>query len=113
MLGQGLSSCLALYYLVRRRHMVTLEREDFRLSAGTIKGIGALGGAIFFNHVIMTAAQVILMNMLRTYGAQSVYGSEIAIAGSGAVGKVMIVFLSCVIGIALGLSADFRLQLWQ
>lgn len=93
--------------------MVTLEREDFRLSAGTIKGSGALGGAIFFNHVIMTAAQVILMNMLRTYGAQSVYGSEIAIAGSGAVGKVMIVFLSCVIGIALGLSADFRLQLWQ
>ena len=106
-LGQGLSSCLALYYLVRRRHMVTLEREDFRLSAGTIKGIGALGGAIFFNHVIMTAAQVILMNMLRTYGAQSVYGSEIAITGSGAVGKVMIVFLSCVIGIALGCQPIF------
>ncbi|MFR2155995.1 MAG: MATE family efflux transporter [Evtepia gabavorous] len=65
------------------------------------------GGAIFFNHVIMTAAQVILMNMLRTYGAQSVYGSEIAIAGSGAVGKVMIVFLSCVIGIALGCQPIF------
>ncbi|MFR1234028.1 MAG: hypothetical protein ACLSCQ_11600 [Evtepia gabavorous] len=47
MLGQGLSSCLALYYLVRRRYVMTLEREDFRLSAGTIKGIGALGGAIF------------------------------------------------------------------
>ena len=69
-LGQGLSSCLALYYLVRRRHMVTLEREDFRLSAGTIKDRRA-GGAIFFNHVIMTAAQVILMNMLRTYGGPS------------------------------------------
>ena len=106
-LGQGLSSCLALYYLVRRRHMVTLEREDFRLSAGTIKGIGALGGAIFFNHVIMTAAQVILMNMRRTYGAQSVYGSEIAIAGSGAVGTVRLVFLSCDIGIALGCQPIF------
>ena len=47
------------------------------------------------------------MNMLRTYGAQSVYGSEIAIAGSGAVGKVMIVFLSCVIGIALGCQPIF------
>ncbi|MFR1234029.1 MAG: MATE family efflux transporter [Evtepia gabavorous] len=55
----------------------------------------------------MTAAQVILMNMLRTYGAQSVRGSEIAIAGSGAVGKVMIVFLSCVIGIALGCQPIF------
>ena len=54
-----------------------------------------------------TGAQVILMNMLRTYGAQSVYGSEIAIAGSGAVGKVMIVFLSCVIGIALGCQPIF------
>ena len=40
--------------------------------------------------------------MLRTYGAQSVYGSEITIAGAGAVGKVNIVLLSCIIGIALG-----------
>lgn len=81
----------------------------FACSMG-IQGVAlatVLGGAIFFNHVIMTAAQVILMNMLRTYGAQSVYGSEIAIAGSGAVGKVMIVFLSCVIGIALGCQPIF------
>ncbi len=39
---------------------------------------------------------------MRTYGAQSVYGGEITIAGAGAVGKVNIVLLSCIIGIALG-----------
>lgn len=101
-LGQVLSSLLALYYLVRKKRMVTLPRRAFRLSLPVIGSIGALGGALFFNHVIATAAQILLMNMLRTYGAQSAYGSEIAIAAAGAVGKVMIVLLSCVIGIALG-----------
>lgn len=101
-LGQVLSSLLALYYLVQKKRMVTLPRRAFRLSLPVIGSIGALGGALFFNHVIATAAQILLMNMLRTYGAQSAYGSEIAIAAAGAVGKVMIVLLSCVIGIALG-----------
>lgn len=53
-LGQGLSSCLALYYLVRRRHMVTLEREDFVYLLVRSKGSARWGSAIFFNHVIMT-----------------------------------------------------------
>ncbi len=37
-----------------------------------------------------------------TYGAQSVYGSEVTIAGAGSMGKVVIVLFSCIIGIALG-----------
>lgn len=106
-LGQVLSSGLAVYYLVKKLQMVRLERGDFRLAPATIQGIGALGGPIFFNHIIMTAAQIILMNMLRTYGAQSVYGSEIVIAGAGAMGKVMIVLFSCIIGLALGCQPIF------
>lgn len=106
-LGQALSSGLAVCYLVKKLQMVRLERGDFRLAPSTMKGIGALGGPIFFNHIIMTAAQIILMNMLRTYGAQSVYGSEIAIAGAGAMGKVMIVLFSCIIGLALGCQPIF------
>lgn len=106
-LGQVLSSLLAIHYLVKKLQMVKLERGDFRLAPGTVKGIVALGGPTFFNHIIMAAAQILLMNMLRTYGAQSVYGSEIAIAGAGAMGKVMIVLFSCIIGIALGCQPIF------
>ena len=42
------------------------------------------------------------INSLKHYGALSKYGSEIAIAASGAVSKAMIVFMSSVLGIALG-----------
>ena len=101
-LGQILSALLAVRYLARRLQMVHPSRGDFRPAAPAVKSILALGGPIFCNHVLMTASQILLMNMLRTYGAQSVYGSEITIAGAGAVGKVNIVLLSCIIGIALG-----------
>lgn len=101
-LGQILSAVLAVCYLARRLQMVHPSRGDFRPDAPAVKHILALGGPIFCNHILMTFSQILLMNMLRTYGAQSVYGSEITIAGAGAVGKVNIVLLSCIIGIALG-----------
>jgi Na+-driven multidrug efflux pump len=42
------------------------------------------------------------LNTLRHYGALSVYGSEVALAAAGAAAKITTVFMSCVIGIALG-----------
>ena len=101
-LGQILSAVLAVCYLARRLQMVHPSRGDFRPAAPAVKSILALGGPIFCNHVLMTASQILLMNMLRTYGAQSVYGSEVTIAGAGSMGKVVIVLFSCIIGIALG-----------
>lgn len=101
-LGQILSALLAVRYLARRLQMVHPSRGDFRPAASAVKSILALGGPIFCNHVLMTASQILLMNMLRTYGAQSVYGSEVTIAGAGSMGKVVIVLFSCIIGIALG-----------
>lgn len=101
-LGQVLSAAMAVFYFAQKLQMVRLTPADFRPAAPNVKSIAALGGPTFFNHITMTVAQVILMNMLRVYGAQSPYGSEIAIAGSGAVGKLLIVLMSCVIGVALG-----------
>lgn len=101
-LGQLLSTILALYYLIRRFKSVRLVKSDLGLDFSCAKSICSLGGAPCFNHIIMTVSQITLMNTLRHYGALSVYGSEIAIAGAGAVGKVAIVMLSVVIGISLG-----------
>lgn len=101
-LGQLLSACLALYYLLKKMKTVRLEKADYRPSPSITKKIFSLGGAPCFNHIIMTTSQILLMNSLRFYGAQSVYGSEIAIAGAGAVGKISMVLLSVIIGIALG-----------
>ncbi len=102
LLGQLLSTLLALLYLLKRFKSVSLKKTDLRLRIKTIGSICALGIAPFATHMIATVVQIVQMNTLRHYGALSVYGSEIPIAATGAVFKVMIVLMSCVIGISLG-----------
>lgn len=101
-LGQVLSSILALYYLLRKFKAVTISARALFPRAPVVRSICALGAAAFTTHLLSTIVQIIQMNTLKHYGALSIYGSEVPIAASGAVGKIMIVFMSCVIGISLG-----------
>lgn len=101
-LGQVLSAVLALDYLLRKMKTVSITSECLRIRVHILRGIFALGSAIFSTHVLATVVQIIQMNGLKNYGALTVYGSEVVIAASGAVGKLTIVFLSSIIGIAIG-----------
>lgn len=101
-LGQLLSTALALFYLLRKLKSVRFSPGNMALRSEITAAICSLGAAIFTTHILMTIAQIIQMNALRQYGALSIYGSEIAIAAAGAVGKLSIVFLSGIIGIGLG-----------
>lgn len=102
LLGQVLSSALALYYLKFRLKSIVLTKGDFLPQSDIIKALCALGAAPCFTHVAATAVQIVQSNTLRYYGALSSYGSEVPLAAAGAVSKVMIVLMSCVIGISLG-----------
>lgn len=102
LLGQMLSAALAFYYLRYKFQSVSLTRADFLLQKEVVKGLCALGAAPCFTHIAATAVQIVQSNTLRYYGALSSYGSEIPLAAAGAVSKVMIVLMSCVIGISLG-----------
>lgn len=101
-LGQVLSALLALYYLVGKLRTVSLSWKNIGINLSVAKQICSLGTAVFTTHSLATISQIVLTNMLKTYGATSVYGSEVIIAASGAVAKVSIVFLSSIVGIALG-----------
>jgi Na+-driven multidrug efflux pump len=101
-LGQLLSTILALVYLLKRFKSVSLVFADLRLRLGTIGSICSLGIAPFATHILMTIVQIVQLDTLRFYGALSIYGSEIPIAVTGALFKVMMVLLACVIGISLG-----------
>ena len=101
-LGQLLSAVLALYYLMRRLRSVPFALRQIGIQGKTALSIFSLGFSIFTTHILAIFVQIVQMNSLRHYGALSVYGSETAIAASGAVGKLSIVFLSTVIGISLG-----------
>lgn len=101
-LGQVLSAVLALYYLLKRFKTVSIVPEQLQIRLNIIGSIFSLGSAIFATHVLATVVQIIQMNAMKNYGALSIYGSEVAITASGAVAKLTIVFLSSIIGIAIG-----------
>lgn len=101
-LGQVLSFALALHYLLRRFQTTSLSAENLKIRFPIVGKILSLGAAMFTTHILAITAQIIQTNALKHYGALSVYGSEAAIAAAGAVGKLSIVFLSSIIGIAIG-----------
>lgn len=51
----------------------------------------------------MMVVQIVMNNVLRYYGGQSHYGSEIPLACAGIISKVNMIFFSLVIGLSQGL----------
>ena len=101
-LGYVLSAGLALAYLARRFHTVTLARSDLRFVPRAGGAICSAGSAVFLTHICAIAVQILQNNSFRHYGALSPYGSEIPLAAIGAVSKVNVLLMSTVIGISLG-----------
>lgn len=64
--------------------------------------IFSLGLAACINQIAMAAVQIVMNNILRHYGAASVYGSDIPIACVGIISKVNQVFMAICIGISQG-----------
>ena len=67
-----------------------------------LKMVMALGAAACFNQLAIFVTQIVMNNVLRYYGALSIYGSDIPLAVVGVGSKVNMVFLSIVIGISQG-----------
>lgn len=101
-LGQFLSFLVAVYYFLRLFKSVPLHKKYFKPDIGIIKSICSLGAASCFNQLAMASTQIVLSNTLKFYGAQSVYGSEMTLAASGAVTKINVILMAINVGIAQG-----------
>ena len=55
-----------------------------------------------FNQLAMTIVQIVMNNVLKSYGSASIYGSEIPLAVAGIIAKVNMIFMAFIIGIAQG-----------
>ena len=100
-IGQMVSALMALQYMTRFRS-VKIMPEYLKPKAFYVFGIIKLGTANFINHVIMVTVQITMNNVLRKYGAGSIYGSDIPLAVSGVVAKVTIIIISFSVGTAQG-----------
>lgn len=100
-IGQIISGIIVIVYLYHYR-TVKLEWRHFAVRWIYLRKIISIGMASFFNQIAMMVVQIISNNLLRHYGALSVYGEAVPLACAGIIMKVNQVFLSFVIGLGQG-----------
>lgn len=100
-ISQILSAALLALYFPRFK-TVRFELRNFMPKFSAIKIIISLGMTSFVFQFSTMIIQIASNNLLKTYGAMSVYGSDIPIAVAGVVTKINVVFVSVVIGTVQG-----------
>ncbi len=95
-------SCLiaAMYYPKFRAFRLSVR--ELGISSRHLLGSMEAGIPNFCNHMLMMCTNIVLNNMLSTYGAMSVYGPDIPLAVSGVAQKTSMIMVSFAVGIAQG-----------
>lgn len=75
-LRQVLSALLALHYLFGQLRTVSLSWKNIGINLSAAKQLCSLGAAVFTTYSLATISQIVLTNMLKTYGATSVYAAK-------------------------------------
>lgn len=101
-IGQAVSALLVAAYFPKFKN-IRLTLQNFRPVWDVLVSILALGLTPMFNQLSNLVVQLVLNNLLRSCGANSIYGSEIPLAVAGIVTKVNMIFNSIVLGISNGL----------
>ena len=100
-IGQFVSAVmLALYFF--RFKSVKFELRDFKIRIREIGILFALGTSPFIFQCSALIIQIVTNNLLKIYGAKSIYGSEIPIAVAGIVMKINVIFIAVVLGLTQG-----------
>ena len=100
-LSQMVSALLLFAYIPKFRS-VKFKWEDFIPHIKQVEAIAALGLTSFIFQISALIVQIVSNNLLKTYGAMSIYGSEIPIAVGGIVSKVFVIFIALIIGMTQG-----------
>ena len=99
--GQIISFVVTAAYFAHFRAF-PLDRTVLGLPGEYVKNILRLGIGSTINHLVMTLVNVVLNNMLKTYGALSAYGSDIPLAVSGIAAKINSILISFGVGLSHG-----------
>ena len=100
-IGQFVSAVmLALYFF--RFKSVKFELKDFKIRIREIRILFALGTSPFIFQCSALIIQIVTNNLLKIYGAKSIYGSEIPIAVAGIVMKINVIFIAIILGLTQG-----------
>ena len=95
-------SALLLFAYIPKFRSVKFQWEDFIPHMKQVEAIAALGLTSFIFQISALIVQIVSNNLLKTYGALSIYGSEIPIAVGGIISKVFVIFIALIIGMTQG-----------
>lgn len=100
-IGQGLNSALYIAYLFKLK-TVKLNKRIFKESPKSVLKVVQLGVSSFVNQILVVIIIGIQNNLLKVYGAQSVYGPEIPMTALGVTMKLFNIVMAVLIGLSSG-----------
>ena len=100
-IGQIVSGVIALAYLPRFSHF-SVKKKNLRLRKKTVGTIVRLGFPSLCTQTATAATQIVMNNLMRKYGAVTVYGSEIALSCYGLMMKLYQIAHAMFVGLASG-----------
>lgn len=100
-MGQVASFIVSVIYIPRFKTF-RFDASVFRISGKICGKVLILGLSSFITQAAITIVMVLFNNLLKDYGAASVYGAEIPLTAMGIVMKVNQIMLSILVGIAVG-----------
>lgn len=103
LLAQAVSTAMVLWYMKRRFSAFDLTLSDFRPDLQLYGQMVAIGVGPAFNFGTQAIVQIFLNNALRSYGAASVYGSDVCLAVAGVANKVNTLANAMIVGMTNGL----------
>ena len=100
-ISQVISFVMAVLYFFRFKAF-DLRMRDITVSVPHMRESMKAGIPTFINQILLMTTNIVLNNMLETYGAQSNYGADIPLAVSGVAQKTNMIMISFAVGIAQG-----------
>ncbi len=99
-IGQAVSFIIAILYL-RKIKSVKMEKKDYKITP-TLKKNLSLGASSFITQMTVLLLFVVMNNLMTKYGVDSKFGSDIPLSVYGIISKVNSLYISSILGIALG-----------
>lgn len=99
-IGQYISVIIALLYL-RKFKNFDLKLKDYKINKSIIK-VALYGLSSFITQITVLILFVFMNNILTKYGAMTKFGEDIPLSAYGIMSKVNSLFISSVLGIAIG-----------
>lgn len=100
-ISQIISFIINILY-IKRFKSFNLEKKDFKIKKATASKVLALGVSSFITQISIVLVMATENNLLKKYGAESEFGSEIPITVLGIVMKISQILNSIILGIAVG-----------